>query len=169
MKMGEIILRPWRADDCERLAILANNRAIWINVKDRLPLPYGRADAEAWIAHCQGRSGEPTQFAIEAGGELAGGIGFEGLEDINRLTAEIGYWIAEPFWGKGIATKALREASRRAFAGFPFERLQATVFEWNGASMRVLEKAGYRLEGRMRRSIVKDGQIIDSLLYARLR
>lgn len=163
------MLRRWRTDDCERLAVLANNRAIWINVKDRLPLPYERADAEAWIAHCETQTGEPTQFAIEAAGELAGGIGFEGLDDINRLTAEIGYWVAEPFWGKGIATAALHEASRRAFAGFPFERLQATVFEWNRASMRVLEKAGYRLEGRMRRSIVKDGQIIDGLLYARLR
>ena len=88
---------------------------------------------------------------------------------MNRIGAEIGYWIGEPYWGRGIATAALDEASRRAFAGFAFEQLQAMVFEWNGTSMRVLEKAGYHREGRLRRSVVKDGRVIDSVIYARLR
>ncbi|HEX4209623.1 MAG TPA: GNAT family protein [Candidatus Binataceae bacterium] len=164
-----VTLRRWRKEDCKPLAELANNRKIWLNLRDRLPFPYTTADAEDWIAHCASEEGPSTQFAIEADGQLTGGIGFEALSDVNRLGAEIGYWIGEPFWGRGIATAALIEASQRAFADFPFERLQAMVFAWNAASMRVLEKAGYQLEGRLRRSVIKDSRIIDSLIYARLR
>ena len=164
-----VTLRRWRMEDCERLAELADNRKIWLNVRDRFPYPYGVEEAEAWIKHCDGEQEPVSQFAIEAEGILVGGVGFEALSDVNRIGAEIGYWIGEPYWGRGIATSALHEASRRAFAGFPFERLQAMVFEWNGASMRVLEKAGYHREGRLRRSVVKDGQVIDSVIYARLR
>lgn len=164
-----VTLRRWRMEDCERLAELANNRKIWLNVRDRFPYPYGVEEAEAWIKHCDGEQEPVSQFAIEAEGILVGGVGFEALSDVNRIGAEIGYWIGEAYWGRGIATSALHEASRRAFAGFPFERLQAMVFAWNGASMRVLEKAGYHREGRLRRSVVKDGQVIDSLIYARLR
>lgn len=165
----EVTLRRWRKEDCERLAELANNRKIWLNLRDRLPFPYTTFDAEAWIAHCEAARGPLTQYAIEANGELVGGIGFEALNDVNRLGAEIGYWIGEGYWGPGIATVALIEASRRAFEEFPLERLQATVFAWNPASMRVLEKSGYQLEGRLRQPVVKDGQIIDSLIYALLR
>jgi RimJ/RimL family protein N-acetyltransferase len=165
----EVTLRRWRKDDCERLAALANNHKIWLNLRDRFPFPYTKADAEAWIAHCDAEAGPPTQFAIELEGELAGAIGFEPLLNERRLSAEIGYWIGEPYWGRGIATAALIEASRRAFAEFPFQRLEAQVFAWNPASMRVLEKAGYQMEGRMHRSVLKDGQITDSVIYALLR
>jgi RimJ/RimL family protein N-acetyltransferase len=165
----KITLRGWRKEDCERLAEIANNRKIWINLREPFPYPYTTADAEAWISHCQEEAGATKQFAIETQGEVAGGIGFESLTNVHRIGAEIGYWIGEPYWGRGIATAALIEASRRAFAEFPFERLQAMVFEWNPASMRVLEKAGFQLEGRLRRSIIKDGQVIDSVIYALLR
>jgi ribosomal-protein-alanine N-acetyltransferase len=169
MKAQGVTLRRWRLQDCRRLAELANNRKIWLNVRDRFPHPYGVEEAKAWIEHCAGEQEPVSQFAIEAEGLLVGGVGFEALSDVNRIGAEIGYWIGEPYWGRGIATAALDEASRRAFAGFAFERLQAMVFEWNGASMRVLEKAGYHLEGCLRRSVVKDGRVIDSVIYARLR
>ena len=164
-----VTLRRWRQDDCVRLAELANNRKIWRNLREPFPYPYTLADAEGWVAHCEMMEGPPAQFAIEFGGELAGGAGFNALTDVYRIGAEIGYWIGEPYWGKGIATAALIEASQRAFEDFPFQRLQAMVFAWNPASMRVLEKAGYQLEGRLRRSVIKDGQVIDSVMYARVR
>jgi [ribosomal protein S5]-alanine N-acetyltransferase len=169
MKGQGVTLRRWRVEDCGRLAELADNRKIWRNLRDRFPHPYKIEDAKAWIEHCDSEQEPISQFAIETDGLLVGGVGFEALSDVNRIGAEIGYWIGEPYWGKGIATAALEGASRRAFAEFPFERLQAMVFDWNGASMRVLEKAGYQREGRLRRSVVKDGQVIDSVIYARLR
>jgi [ribosomal protein S5]-alanine N-acetyltransferase len=165
----EVSLRRWRKEDCKRLAELANNRNVSINLRDVFPYPYTLSDAEEWIALCQSRPGAPTQFAIALDKELVGGIGFEPQPGVYRICADIGYWIAQPYWGRGIATAALLEASRRAFAEFPLERLEARVFAWNPASMRVLEKAGYQMEGRMRRSVIKNGQIIDSVIYALLR
>jgi ribosomal-protein-alanine N-acetyltransferase len=164
-----VTLRRWRRDDCARLAELADNRKIWRNLREPFPYPYTLADAEGWIAHCEEMEGAPTQFAVEFAGELAGGAGFNALTNVHRIGAEIGFWIGEPYWGRGIATAALIEASRRAFGDFPLERLQAMVFGWNPASMRVLEKAGYQLEGRLRRSVIKDEQVIDSVIYALLR
>ncbi len=86
--------------------------------------------------------------------------------DVNRLTAEIGYWLGEPFWGRGFATVAVKAVTEYAFATFDLQRVQATVFEWNPASARVLERAGYTFEGRLRSSIVKSGRIGDALMYA---
>ena len=164
-----IALRRWRPSDRDALAFYANNRKVWINLTDRFPHPYTQADAEAWIARCSAEAQNPTNFAIDFQGTAIGGIGFEILTDVYRLTAAIGYWLGEPFWGKGIATFALKKATSYAFSKFQLERLQAAVFEWNPASARVLEKAGYALEGRLRHNVVKDGRIGDSLLYARLR
>ena len=166
---GMVVLRPWRAADKNTLVRYANNHAVWINLKDRFPFPYSPEDADAWLARCATEALNPTHFAIEVQDSPVGGIGLEFLQDVYRLTAEIGYWVAEPFWGKGIATSALKQLTAHAFATFPLERLQASVFEWNPASARVLEKAGYTLEARLRRNIVKDGRMGDSLLFARLR
>jgi len=164
-----LLLRPWRVSDAASLVRHANSRKIWINLKDRFPHPYTASDADAWITMTMAEPGEPTQFAIEVAGEAVGGIGFERLGDVYRRGAEIGYWLGESYWGRGLTTAAVRALSEHAFAHFDFERLQASVFAWNAASMRVLEKAGYGLEGRLARSVVKDGRIVDSLLYARLR
>jgi [ribosomal protein S5]-alanine N-acetyltransferase len=165
----QIVLRPWRRSDISSLMCYANNRKIWLNLRDIFPYPYTHAEAEKWIAICE-LNGEPTtNFAIELRGEAVGGIGCRLLDDVHSKTAEIGYWLGEPFWGRGIATAALKQATEYAFQTFSLERLQASVFEWNPASARVLEKAGYILEGRLRRSIFKDGRVADSLLYARLR
>ncbi|MGH7933225.1 MAG: GNAT family N-acetyltransferase [Candidatus Binataceae bacterium] len=163
-----IVLRGWQRGDIDSLARYANDRAIWINLRDRFPYPYSRADADNWINHCE-RESVATQFAIDLHGEAIGGIGIEILSDVHRLTAEIGYWIGQALWGKGIATRALTEMTRYAFARFPLERLQALVFDLNPASARVLEKAGYILEARQRRAIMKDGRLGDALMYVRLR
>jgi RimJ/RimL family protein N-acetyltransferase len=164
-----LTLRPWRAADLGPLVRYANNWNVWINLKDRFPYPYTDADARAWIAHCDTRTGEATNVAIDWQGEAIGGLGLDPHTDVHRLMATVGYWLGEPFWGRGFTTQALRAFSAYAFSTFDLHRLQATVFDWNVGSARVLEKAGYMLEGRLRHSIIKDGRIADTLLYARLR
>jgi ribosomal-protein-alanine N-acetyltransferase len=166
---AKITLRRWRDGDLDSLVRYANNRAVWLNLRDRFPHPYTRGDAEGWIALCKSEQEPALQFAIELDGEAIGGVGLENLDDVYRMTADIGYWVAEPFWGRGIATAAVIETTAYAFARFPFERIQAMVFGWNQRSARVLEKAGYALEGTFRNSIFKDGRLTDSLVYARLR
>jgi ribosomal-protein-alanine N-acetyltransferase len=164
-----IVLRMWSNQDRDALTKHASNRKIWLNLRDRFPHPYTRADAEAWIAFCAAPREGFLQFAIDLNGEAIGGIGFERLPDVHRVVAEIGYWIAEPFWDQGIATGAVRRAVPSAFDTLGVERIQAMVFESNQASVRVLEKTGFTFEGRLYRNVVKDGRIIDSLMYARLR
>jgi ribosomal-protein-alanine N-acetyltransferase len=165
----EITLRPWRFSDKASLIRYANNRKVWINLNDVFPNPYNESHADTWLARCAAAQEPRTHFAIEFQGEAIGGIGFNVLSDVHRKAANIGYWLGEPFWGRGIATYALKQTTAYAFANFELERLEAGVFEWNPASARVLEKAGYALEGRLRRNIIKDGRMGDSLLYARLR
>jgi ribosomal-protein-alanine N-acetyltransferase len=169
MSGEQIILRPWQAADVEALSRYADNRKIWINLRDRFPYHYTRSEAEKWIAICAAHQGPPTNFAIERAGEAIGGVGCELMGDVHCKTAEVGYWLGEPFWGRGIATTAVKRMTDFAFSTFALERLQALVFEWNPASARVLEKAGYTLEGRLRRNIFKDGRLADSMLYARIR
>ena len=164
-----LILRPWRAADLAPLVRYANNRNVWINLKDRFPYPYTEADGRAWIAHCEARAGAPTSFALDWRGEAIGGFGLDPHDDVHRVMASVGYWLGEPFWGRGFATHTLRALTTYAFATFDLFRLQAAVFDWNIGSMRVLEKAGYALECRMRQSIIKDGRLADTFLYARLR
>jgi RimJ/RimL family protein N-acetyltransferase len=164
----DLTFRTWRTRDVDALVERANNRNVWINLKDRFPHPYTKEDAESWIGMNHLVLGPPVNFAIDTGGEAIGGVGVEPLEDVFHRTAAIGYWVAEPYWGRGIATAAVRFISEYAMRTFPIDRLQASVFDWNVASARVLEKAGFTLEGRQRRAVVKDGRVGDLLLYARL-
>ena len=164
-----VILRRWRRGDEGALVHHADNRNVWRNMTDRFPYPYGARDAEAWIAQRTADVGRPTQLAITLDGEPIGGIGFERQPELGRLTAEIGYWLGESHWGRGLAPEALRLATGYAFAEFDFVRLQAGVLDWNPRSRRVLEKVGYRFEGRLAKAVVKDGAVIDRWLYARLR
>jgi RimJ/RimL family protein N-acetyltransferase len=168
LKLERCLLRPWRAGDEPSLVRHANNRKVWRNLMDRFPHPYTRADAHEWIGLSSGET-PVTKFAIVVDGEAAGGIGLELRTDVHRRSAEIGYWLCEAVWGRGIATEALRAVTEYAFAHFDLCRLEAGVFEWNPASMRVLEKAGYTLEGRARLAVTKDGQTIDRLLYTLVR
>jgi len=164
----DLTFRTWRTRDVDALVERANNRNVWLNLKDRFPHPYTKADAESWIGMNHLVLGPPVNFAIDVGGDAIGGVGVEPLEDVFHRTANIGYWVAEPHWGRGIATAAVEFISEYAFRTFPIHRLQASVFDWNPASARVLEKAGFTLEGRQRRAVVKDGREGDLLLYARL-
>ncbi len=165
MQGNGFCLRPWRYGDEPSLVRYANNRRIWLNLTDQFPHPYTAAHGRRWIGLCQEEPRRSTMFAIEVEGAAAGGIGFEACTGVHRRTALIGYWLGEPFWGRGIATEAVRLVSAYAFDRFDLVRLQAEVFEWNAASARVLEKAGYTLEGRLRRHCVKNGHVVDELVY----
>lgn len=161
------LLRPWRRGDAASLAENADNREVWLNLRDRFPHPYTRADAEGWIAHVEGQA-PPTHLAIEVDGAAVGGIAIQLGSDIERCSAEIGYWLGEAYWGRGIVTAAVRAMTEHAFREFPLTRVFAVPFARNPASCRVLEKAGYLLEGTLRRSAIKDGQVLDQCLYARV-
>ena len=162
------MIRSWRPEDIPSLVRHANNRRVWRNLKDRFPHPYTVSDAEHWIRHAT-RAMPQTHFAIAIGGEAIGGVGLDLQTDVFRLSAEIGIWLGEVYWGRGIGTGAVRAVTEFAFANFGVCRVYAGVFEWNPASMRMLEKAGYSLEGRLRKSVTKDGQTIDQMLYAIVR
>lgn len=168
IEIGDWRIRSYRPDDAKSLAAAADNRKIWRNLNDSFPHPYTLGDARAWIAFTQQESPE-RNFAIASETEVIGGIGLKLRDDVFRRSAEIGYWLGESHWGRGIATAALLALTDYAFERFDLVRIDAGVFEWNPASCRVLEKAGYLQEARLRKSVSKDGEIIDRLIYARLR
>lgn len=168
IRLTNATLRPWRITDAPALAAAANNRKVWLMLRDRMAHPYTRADAENYI-RLQLDNARASTFCIECEGRAAGGIGVHPQDDVNRITAELGYWLAEPYWSRGIATEAVRAIVAHGFEQRPLRRIEAFVFENNPASARVLEKAGFRYEGRMRQNVIKDGEVLDSLIYARLR
>jgi RimJ/RimL family protein N-acetyltransferase len=161
-------LRPWNAGDIPELPRLADNRRVARNLTHLFPHPYSINDAVAWVALNTSATPRLFAFAIEVEGKLAGGCGVSPFDGVFHRTAEIGYWLGEPFWGKGIATDATRAAVAWAFEDRKFARLEAGVFEWNPASMRVLEKNGFRREGVVRKSVEKDGRLLDRVLFGRL-
>ena len=164
-KLNGCEVRSWKLSDVESLARHANNRSIWLNLRDAFPHPYAKKDARAFLTAVADRTPE-TMFAIAVDGEAVGGIGFVLHPDVERVSAEIGYWLAEPFWGRGIVTEALAAVTAYAIKAHGLTRIYAVPFAWNAASCRVLEKAGYVLEGRLRKSAIKDGKLTDQLQYA---
>jgi RimJ/RimL family protein N-acetyltransferase len=161
-------VRSWEWRDREAIVRHANNRNVWLNLRDRFPHPYTNADARNWLEMVV-RVRPENSFAIAVDDEAVGGIGFTVQHDVGRRSAEIGYWLGEEFWGRGLATQALIAVTDYAFANYDLCRMYAHVFEWNPASARVLEKAGYQFEGRLKKSVTKDGQTIDQLMYAMVR
>ena len=159
------VIREWARSDKPALVRFANNRNIWRNLAHIFPHPYTDADADGWFSFLAGMP-EPTSWAIEVDGLAVGSVGVRLGQGIFVKTAEFGYWLAEPYWGRGIMTDAVKTVSRHAMRRFGLIRLEAPVFEWNPASMRVLEKCGFVREGVLRASALKDGQVIDRVLYA---
>lgn len=164
---GLAVVRSWRDSDRDSLVRHANNRRVWRNLKDRFPHPYTPEDATDWLALSRAKP-EVTGWAIEVEGQAAGGVGLVPLADVHAKGAHIGYWLGEPHWGRGIMTAVVGAVTRLALGERGFVRLEAPVFAWNPASMRVLEKCGYTREGIMRKSVFKDGELIDCVLYARV-
>lgn len=166
IECSTFLLRPWVASDLESLVQYANNRNIWRNLRDMFPHPYTRADGEQWLGN--GADVEGT-YAIDVDGAAVGTISVERGSEIEQLAAEIGYWLGEPFWGRGIVSEAVRRLTDLALAEPDIVRVYAPVFAWNARSMRVLENNGYVRECVLRRAGFKDGTIIDRVFYARTR
>lgn len=168
LKLPSGVIRPWSLEDAVAVQHYANNRKIWLNLRDLFPHPYTLDNARAFLE--QITKEEPaTTFAIATASEAIGSIGLRLGSDVHRKSAELGYWLGEPFWGRGIMTGAVAEFARWAFLNFDLERIHSETFSTNPASARVLEKAGFACEGRLRASVFKDGQLQDSFLYARVQ
>ncbi len=164
----EVQLRPSEFSDRKTLAKLANNRKIWNNLLDRMPYPYTEKDAEEFIAFT--KTEKPTQhFVIEYAGSAVGMIGLEIQEDVFRKTAQLGYWIGEPYWGKGIVTQAVGLMCNYGFEKLDIVRIQAGVFDFNLASQRVLEKNLFEKEAVLKNACIKNGSICDNILYVKLQ
>jgi RimJ/RimL family protein N-acetyltransferase len=164
-EIGEYIIRDWQMEDAPSIAKYANNRSIWRNLRDAFPHPYRIQDAESFISRIIGM--EPiTTFAISSQSEAIGSIGLMPGKDVHRYTAEMGYWLAEPFWDKGIMTRAVKSMADYAIHDLKMHRVFAEPFTTNPASARVLTKAGFTCEGILRSSVFKDGKVLDQYLYS---
>ncbi|HET7457570.1 MAG TPA: GNAT family N-acetyltransferase [Gemmatimonadaceae bacterium] len=159
------LLRPWRADDRAALLRHIDDRAVSRNLR-LVPHPYTDDDATAWLSVVVASPPPEGNYAIEVDGGLVGAIGLQRGTDIESQSFEVGYWLGRTLWGRGIMTDALRAVTAAGFAEPDVARIYAPVFAWNPASMRVLEKAGYRREAVLVRSGVKEGTLIDRVVYA---
>lgn len=165
LRSPQCVVRTYRLDDAASLATHGNNRRIWENLRDRFPHPFTEANGVAYITHVL-ENPETPSFAIDVDGQAVGGISLHLGTDIERIGAEIGYWLGEEFWGRGIMTSAIRLVTDYAFQERKLIRVFAIPFTTNVASCRALEKVGYQREGVMRRSALKDGKVRDQYLYA---
>jgi ribosomal-protein-alanine N-acetyltransferase len=168
LEIGDYLIRDFVPEDAPAIARYANNPKIWINLRDGFPHPYTLRDAEDFLERVS--SDDPRNiFAIASETEAIGAIGLMPRQDVHRFSAEMGYWLAEPFWGRGIATRAIIAVTQYAFEARNLHRIYAEPYAPNRASCRALEKAGFALEGIMRANVVKDGRILDQFLYARVK
>jgi RimJ/RimL family protein N-acetyltransferase len=161
-------IRPWRLDDAESLARHANNREVWLGLRDLFPHPYSIDDAHEFLQRTMDAE-RATNFCIEVEGVAGGGIGIHLGHDVHRQTAELGYWLGKNLWGRGIMTEAVAAFTDFCFAEFPLRRIYAEPFANNPASARVLKNAGFIFEARLKNNVFKDGKLLDSLLYAKAK
>lgn len=166
----EIKLRPWRMADAKNLAAAINNRKVQDNLRDGLPYPYKVEDAKAYIsAQRKVKKGSQYPWAITVDDAAVGSITIIRKDNVHRFTGEIGYFIAEPWWGKGIGSKAVKEACAYIFEHTDIIRIFGIPFAYNIGSCRILEKAGFVREGTMRKNAYKNGEIVDTELYALIK
>jgi RimJ/RimL family protein N-acetyltransferase len=161
----DVVLRVLKDTDVPAIARLLNNKKIWDNVRDYIPHPYTEQDGKEFVQFTQAEN-PPLTFAITYQGEFCGVIGLVKLVNEQRHVAEIGYWLGEPFWGKGIMSQALELITAYAFEQLKLIRIQTIVFEYNVGSMRVLEKCGYIKEGICRKAIIKNEELYDAHTFA---
>jgi RimJ/RimL family protein N-acetyltransferase len=164
---NNVSLREFRYTDVTRIAEFCNNKKIWDNLRDILPFPYTEKDADFFVGKCRNESPQYT-FAVEYNGEFAGCIGLESQTDIHKYSAELGYWIGEPFWGLGIASEAVIQIEKYGFSELKLARIYASVYDFNKASQRVLEKAGFQLEGIFKKSVYKNGKFCNEHRYGKI-
>jgi len=165
--IGKFKIRDWQKDDAPAIVKYANNRKIWQNLRDLFPHPYGPADADTYLKLVF-QQDPRTYFALASEDEAIGSIGLGIGIDVHRFTAEMGFWLAEPFWNRGIMTDAVIRFTDYAFERFKLHRIYAEPYVSNPASAKVLEKAGYTLEGTLRANVFKDGRVLDQHLYSRV-
>jgi len=162
------LLRKWEFSDLSSLVANAHNPRVAANMRDGFPYPYTTEDGDEWITVA--RSDDPLQnFAITIDNQAVGGIGLAPGEDIERISAELGYWLGEKYWGKGITSSAVKGILEYGFNELGLERIFAKPFEHNTASRRILEKNDFKLEGILRRSAIKRGKIYNQALYAKIK
>jgi len=162
-----ITLREFTPDDKYRLAELANNPKISINLRDGFPNPYTIADAENFLEKYAAQESSLV-LAIEYKGVYVGNIGLHKGTDVYRKSAEIGYFLGEPYWNMGITTKAVNLICAYGFSTMDIVRIHAGIFEFNPASMRVLEKCGFKRESVAEKAIIKNGMVYNEIKYAKL-
>ena len=163
-------LRPYCMEDIPSMVHYANSWKVARNLRDVFPHPYAEKDARDFVALCIQNEGKGQLCrAIDVGGQAVGTISLTVGGDVYRRSGELGYWLGEEFWGRGIMTAAVQRICREGFERFDLVRIYAEPFASNTASRRVLEKAGFTLEGVMRRGVYKDGQVLDYCMYALLR
>ena len=162
-------LRPWSLNDADQLAAIANNNKISDNLRDGFPYPYSINDAHNWLNMVIPVNDPPKYFAIIFDNKLCGSIGIVPKSDIYRKNVEIGYFIAEEYWNKGIATRAIKALTSYAFSKFDIVRVYAEPFADNPGSRRALEKAGFVCEALFRKNVVKNGVIKNSCIYSVLK
>lgn len=167
MDNPRIILRPLQLADKSVLASLANNKNVSDKLRDYFPHPYSEQDAESFINLTKNESPQQS-FGIVYNGQLCGVIGLIIQRDVYRLSGEVGYWIGEPFWGKGIATAAVQQITDYGFDKLNLTRVFAGVFEFNTASMRVLEKNGFENEAVFKQAVFKNGKIWNEHRYCKI-
>jgi [ribosomal protein S5]-alanine N-acetyltransferase len=164
-KYMDVTLRQLRPDDAPHMARLADNVNVSMNLRDGFPSPYTLQDAENFINLIIEKD-FPQILAIDFRGEYAGNISFTPGTNVYRRSAEIGYFIGEPFWNKGIATTAVKLLTRWVFENTTIIRLYAGVFSFNLSSQRVLEKCGYNKEAILEKAVFKKGKFYDEIRYA---
>ena len=163
-------IRPWRLSDAADLAKAVSNPKILQNLRDGMPYPYTQEDGRDFISSMLAAEGNDTfALAVTVDGRAVGSIGAFRQTNIHHRTAELGYYLAEEYWGKGIMTQAVKLLCDYVFSHTDILRIYAEPFAHNAASRRVLEKAGFSLEGILRRNAVKDGRVVDMAMYSRLR
>ena len=168
LQQGNIILRRFYDDDAALLAGLVNNKKVWDNLRDYIPYPYNTVDAVAFIKQTQTENPQMS-FAIEYDTQFCGAIGLIGQSDVYKRTAEIGYWLGEPYWNKGIATASVKLLTAYALDTLDFIRVHTGVFEYNIGSMKVLTKNGYEKDGIFKKSILKNGKIFDEHRFSKIK
>jgi ribosomal-protein-alanine N-acetyltransferase len=169
IESDDIILKPWILHNAQELAVMANNKNISDNLRDGFPHPYSYDDAVNWLTGTIMINKPPRFFAIYFDNNLAGSIGLVLKEDIYRRNGEIGYFLDEKLWGKGIITQAIKAITSYGFRNFDLVRIYAEPFADNHGSRRALEKAGFKCEAIFRKNVIKNGIIKDSCIYSVLK
>ena len=163
-------IRKWKLSDAKDLAIALSNRKVQDNLRDGLPYPYTEQDGKDYISDMLSANEDDTfAFAVTADNKVVGSIGVFRQGNIHRQTAELGYYVAEEYWSRGIMTEAVKQICEYVFSKSDILRIYAEPFAYNIASCRVLEKAGFQYEGTLRSNAVKNGEVIDMKMYTLLR